>query len=178
MNSLEYLNPQSTQTLREGIAELRAAEGDDHDAAECMAPELLNDIDTHDAIHVLFGCPTDLEGEIVAHAWTVFGTTVSLRDMHRVNEHRDHREALRQIGHRTLLKTWIRSVPRILRTFVNARRMTKRWPVEEIADFVDRPLDELRKEFAIQLICFESGQPRAGGAALRGVSFRRAGEAV
>lgn len=91
MKYLEYLKPTSNQTLREGIAELRRAEGAENDAAECMAPELLTDIDTHDAIHVLFGCPTNLAGEIVAHVWTAFGTTVSMQDMHRVNQHRDHK---------------------------------------------------------------------------------------
>ena len=44
-NSMRYLRPQSTQTLREGIAELRAAETTESDAAETFAQELKHDID-------------------------------------------------------------------------------------------------------------------------------------
>ena len=50
---MRYLQPHSTQTLREGVVELRAAESTDADAAETFAAELKHDIDVHDAIHVL-----------------------------------------------------------------------------------------------------------------------------
>ncbi|MEM7697281.1 MAG: hypothetical protein AAF236_02620 [Verrucomicrobiota bacterium] len=167
MKSLDYLSANSTQSLREGIAELRIAEGAENDAAEHLAPELLDDIDIHDAIHVLFACPTDLRGEIIAHIWTAFGTTVSMADMHRVNAHRDHREVLRQIGHRKLIATWLRSIPTIGKTLLRARRMKAKWPVEEMDQFLDRPLNELRSDFGIRVIPFDEGSGRSGGAALR-----------
>lgn len=84
----QYLNPNSTQTLREAIAELRDLEGGE-DAAANIAPELLPDLEIHDVIHVLFGCSTDLANEVMAHLWTVFGTTYPVQDMVRVNTHQE-----------------------------------------------------------------------------------------
>lgn len=171
MKTRNYLEPHSTQTLREGIAELRRVEGADADAAEHFAPELLHDIDTHDAIHVLFACPTTLAGEIIAHVWTAFGTTASLHDMHRVNAHRDHRAVLAQIGHARLLRTWLKNLPRIVTTLLNSHRMTCRWPVEEMSASLDRRLCDLRAKFGIRLPKPPRAVVRAdessGGAALR-----------
>lgn len=65
---LKFLDASSTQTLREGIQELRDAETADSDASESFPPELIADIDIHDAIHVLFGCPASLRGETIANS--------------------------------------------------------------------------------------------------------------
>jgi hypothetical protein len=168
--TMNHLRPDSTQTLREGIAELRRAEGAGTDAAETFAPELKRDIDAHDAIHVLFACPTSLVGEIIAHVWTVFGTTARMADMHRVNAHGDHRAVLAQIGHGRLLRTWLRSLPRILAAICSARRMKRRWPVEQWESFLDQRLCDLRRDFGIRLPKPSASPPapgRAGGAALR-----------
>jgi hypothetical protein len=172
---MTYLQPDSTQTLREGVMELRAAETADSDAAESFAPELKHDIDVHDAIHVLFACPTTLAGEIVAHVWTAFGTTASMADMHRVNAHRDHRAVLAQIGHWRLVRTWFRSLPRIFITLRSARRMVRRWPVEEMSSFFDRRLCDIRQEFGIRLPSVPPSAPgdsREGGAALRSIRHK------
>lgn len=173
MKQLNYLEPMSTQTLREGIVELRAAEGADGDAAENVAPDLLRDIDVHDAIHVVFACPTNLAGEIVAHVWTAFGTTTSIHDMHRVSRHRDHRTVLAEIGHRRLLGTWLKSLPLIAKTVFRARRMRRRWPAEEFAAYLHKPLAELRAEFGIEISPVPRRGRRAGGAALRSIRRRQ-----
>lgn len=173
MRTKSYLQPESTQTLREGIAELRRIEGAGADAAESFAAELLHDIDVHDAIHVLFACRTTLAGEIIAHVWTAFGTTSSLHDMRRVNAHRDHRTVLAQIGHARLLRTWLKHLPHIVTTLLNARRMTHRWPVEEMSAFLDRRLCDIRLEFGIRLPtpppAAKLTEERGGGAALRSI---------
>lgn len=147
---LTYLDPESPLTLREGVREARLAEGDE-DAAQSVADEIVDDVDAHDAIHVLFGCPTDLRGEIVAHVWALLGTTMTLRDMHRVNEHEDHRKALAAIGHRRLLGVWLRSAPAIVSTGFRALRMTRPWPAAEFQSYLDQPLSSLRQSFGIRL---------------------------
>ncbi|MEM9090639.1 MAG: hypothetical protein AAGC93_18060 [Cyanobacteria bacterium P01_F01_bin.53] len=88
MTVLQYLNLNPTQTLREAITALRDLEGPE-DAAANVTPELLPDLEIHDVIHVLFGCSTDLANEVMAHLWTVFGTTYPVRDMARVNTHQE-----------------------------------------------------------------------------------------
>lgn len=147
----KYLEPGSTQTLREGVMGLRRAETAGSDAAETFAPELKHDIDVHDAIHVLFACPTTLAGEIIAHVWTAFGTTASLAEMHRVNRHADHRAVLAQIGHRKLLRVWLTSLPHIVATIWNAFRMKRRWRVKDMDSFLDQRLCDIRREHGIQL---------------------------
>lgn len=167
----EYLNPRSRQTLREGVLELRAAEGADGDAADNVAADLIDDIDVHDAIHVLFACSTDLTGEIIAHAWTLFGTTMELRDMRRVNMHEDHRAVLARIGHRHLLGMWLRTVPGIAATVTRALRMKRRWPAEEYTEYLDMRLCDIRAAFGIKLPEVPLRGHRSGpaGAALRNV---------
>lgn len=168
MASFNYLNPQSTQTLHQGIYEFHQAEVPEHDASETVAPELLADIDMHDAIHVLFGCPTHLGGEIIAHVWTALGTTVPLQAMHRVNRHQDHRSVLAEIGHRHLIQIWVRSIPQILMTVLRALRMKRRWPAENYVAFLDQRLCDLRHEFKIRIPPQFSHGGRSG-AALRTV---------
>jgi membrane-bound lytic murein transglycosylase MltF len=154
-------------TLREGIAELRGAEGAEGDAANQVAPELARDLDVHDAIHVLFACPTSVAGEVIAHVWTLFGTTAKLADLHRVNAHQDHRKVLAQIGHWKLVKAWVRSLPRIVGTFRRTGRMARRWPVEQMEVFLDRPLVDIRREFGIQLPEFPRAAASGSGGAAR-----------
>ena len=164
---LRYLDPDCKLTLREGITELRGAEGAEGDAAAQVSPELVHDLDVHDAIHVLFACPTNIAGEVIAHVWTVFGTTAKLADLHRVNAHQDHRQVLARIGHFRLLKSWLKSLPRIGSTILRSRRMTNRWPVEEMSSFLDRPLNEIRYEFGILLPSPPTKSSGSNGAALR-----------
>ena len=164
---LRYLSPDCPMTLREGIAELRGAEGAEGDAAARVAPDLVHDLDVHDAIHVLFACPTSVAGEVIAHVWTAFGTTAKLADLHRVNAHQDHRKVLAQIGHWKLIKTWFRSLPKIEATLWRACRMAKRWPVEQMSEFLDQPLAGIRREYGIRLTQLPTGSTGSGGAALR-----------
>jgi hypothetical protein len=164
---LEYLNPLSSQTLFNAICELRQAEGIEHDASESFAPELLDDIDSHDAIHVLFACPTNLSGEVVAHIWTLFGTDTSIQDMHRVNVHEDHRSVLREIGHFRLLRMWISSMPLVFRALYGVMRMRQRFPASRFAEFLDHRLVDIRSEYRIVLQPLPSNGHSTQGAALR-----------
>lgn len=152
MKNLMYLDPNSTQTLREGIRELRTYEGATHDASENVALDLADAIDMHDAIHVLFGCPTSLFGEIIAHVWTALGTTVKMQEMHRVSRHDDHRQALSKIGYRRLIATWLVNFPSILTTLICAMRMQLRWPAEDFILYLDQRLCDLRENFGICLL--------------------------
>ncbi len=145
-----YLDANCTSTLREAIAELRGLEGVD-DASAAVAPEIAPDLDIHDVIHVLFACSTDLRGEILAHIWTMAGTTAKVADLHRVTTHRDHRQALRRIGHGRLLWTWVSKAPLFITVFRRARQMKRRFPVHAVAQYLDRPLCDIRRDFGIRL---------------------------
>lgn len=163
-----YFDPMSKQTLHEAILELRALEGAD-DAVVNLAPELRDDIEIHDVIHVLFACSTDLASEVIAHIWTVFGTTYNVRKMVRVNMHQDHQDVLARIGHAQLLKMWVYKIPEIVKTLYRANRMVRRFPVQEYSRYLDQQLIEIREEFGIRLTSPPITQVKQnpGGAALR-----------
>ena len=169
MKELEYLKANSNQTLLEAIKELRVAEGADNDAAEYISPELLDDIELHDVIHTVFACPTSLKGEILAHIWSVFGTSLSMKEMHRVSSHADHKKVLREIGHIKLLKTWFKNIPNILRIVFRSKKMHKKWLAHEFEHYLEMTLHEIRAEYGIQVIEASSSKPTSGGAALRSV---------
>lgn len=61
-----YLNQQSSQTVAEAMEELRKLEAT-QDATTTFAPSLLEDIEQHDVIHVVFGCPMNLQGEVLPY---------------------------------------------------------------------------------------------------------------
>lgn len=172
--NLDYLNQQSTQTLRAALAELREAEGSENDAAAHVASELVIDLDVHDAIHVIFGCSTDLRGEVLAHVWTLLGTTAKLRDLHRVLSHADHQEALARIGHGDLLWKWLTTLPCIASTAWRASRMTRRLQVDNLQSMLDQPLDDIRSSCGIRIVRQDSIHGPHVGAAVRNVRRRRA----
>ncbi|WP_017326264.1 hypothetical protein [Synechococcus sp. PCC 7336] len=163
----QYLDPKSKQTLNEALMELRALEGAD-DAVVNLAPELREDIEIHDVIHVLFACKTDLASEVIAHIWTVFGTTYDVREMARVNMHQDHQDVLARIGHTRLLRMWIYRIPEIVQTLYRANQMVKHFPAQEYTRYLDKQLIEIRAEFGIRPIAPSLIQEkRNSGAALR-----------
>jgi len=173
MKELKYLKANSSQTLLEAIRELHVAEGTDNDAAEYISPELLNDIELHDVIHTVFACPTNLKGEILAHIWSVFGTSLSIKDMHRVSSHADHKQVLREIGHIKLLKTWFKNFPNIIRIVYRSKKMHKKWSAREFEQYLEMTLQEIRAEYGIQVIESSSSRPTSGGAALRSIHSNR-----
>ena len=121
-------------------------------ATTTFAPSLLEDIEQHDVIHVVFGCPTNLQGEVLAHIWSLLGTDMSVKRMGAVNMHADHRETLRSIGHLNVLKMWVNSFPAIVKTIWNASRMTKRLQVTSYRHLLfNRRLNDLRSEFNIKI---------------------------
>jgi len=151
VNNLDYLNYNSSLTLKEGILELRAAEFDD-DVSENISFELARDIDEHDAIHALFGCTTDLNGEILAHIWTIFGTTMKIQQMYHVNKKQDHKQALKEIGHFKLLSNWILRFPKLIAALYYSKKMKRKFPVDNFEQYLDTSLFELRNMFGIKLI--------------------------
>ncbi len=146
---LDYMNPNSTATLRAAVCELRRAEGSNGDMSS--AGELTSQMYPHDVVHVLFACGTHLFGEVQAHLWMLLGTTARLADMHQTTQKKDHRAVLADIGHFQLLKTWLRAVPAALSIAWRSRKMTRAWPIDKLDIFLDRPLKEVRAEYGIQL---------------------------
>lgn len=105
--------------------------------------------DMHDAVHVLFDCGTSLEDEIAAHVWMRFATTANIRDMHRAVANQEHRKVLAGLGHGTVVRTWLRMLPRIVAIIVRAQRMPRRIPFDELEQLKSRTVAQIRVEHGL-----------------------------
>ena len=142
-------NPIDDITLSRAISHARAIEDPAGEMGSGMAEDSRRAFDMHDAVHVLFGCDTSPRGEIEAHVWMAFATNAPMADMHRAVANREHRKALRGIGHAKLALVWLGMLPRIVGIMLDARRMTLRLPYDRLEDLMDRPIADIRREFGI-----------------------------
>ncbi len=142
-----YLDPDCPLTLGEGLAEFTASN-----------PGLIPDDDpairelvrAHDACHVLFGLTTSIEDEALADTWTVFGTSVTLRQYSEYLKHEQFSGLIKEIGWRRMLTGSLRAIPRALRAIRRARKMPEKWPFYDYARFLDTPIAALRQRFGVQ----------------------------
>ena len=150
-SQLHFVDPGTTQTLREGLGEYYASE-----------PELLEPRETssdvrrllraHDAAHVVFGCDTSAYGEIVLSRWSLVGATDAIPIYVRGLRSRETRwlfvEFFKKLRPLSLLVGMIDG----LRAIVRGLRMRKRWPSLDFERHLDRPLFELRQEYGIRVL--------------------------
>ena len=142
-----YLDPDCPLTLGEGLAEFTASNPglipDD-------APAIRELVRAHDACHVLFGLTTSIEDEALADTWTVFGTSVTLRQYSEYLKHEQFSGLIKEIGWRRMLTGSLRAIPRALRAIRRARKMPEKWPFYDYARFLDTPIAALRQRFGVQ----------------------------
>lgn len=142
-----YLESDCPLTLGEGLAEFAASNPGLIPAADPRLRELVR---AHDSCHVLFGLTTSVEDEAVADTWTMFGSTVTLRQYLEYLKHPEFTGVFKEIGWWTTLRRSVRALPRALRAIAAARRMTARWPFFDYARFLDTPIAELRRRFNVR----------------------------
>jgi hypothetical protein len=136
-------------TLAEAIQRLRLAEDSSGEVTTGMSANAAQAFDMHDAVHILFGCGTSVEGEIAAHVWMKCGTTANIGEMHRAVAQDQHRKALAGIGHATALLTWLRMLPEIVRIVVRARRMKKRIAYDRLSELKQQTIAAIHEEYGI-----------------------------
>jgi hypothetical protein len=139
-----------TSTLGEAIQTLRTTQAAG-DLTDRFSVELEQAFDRHDAIHILFDCGNSIQDEIAVHIWMIFATTVDINEMHRAVAKREHRDVLAGIGHFKLLGTWLVSLPRIISIIFKSLRMKKRLAVEDLSQFKQQSIDDVRREHGIVL---------------------------
>ena len=150
---LHYLKQQSELTLFEGIKELRAFEGENENNLESKTTEQFkNSLEGHDVIHSLFGCSTDVLGEIKVHLWMMFATTTKMSEIKNALGSKDHKTTLKEIGHFNLIKRWFIAIPIAIKIYRRSKKMHKKYPVENFKSNLDQKLKDLRKEYNINII--------------------------
>ena len=148
---LAYMRPDATMTLREGLAEYYTTI-DGLITEENADPEVAALFRFHDTCHVLFGCDTSIHGEALADTWSIFGTTVTLKTYQRYLSFSETQSIFKSMTFKDLLKAIGESVTSMPLAFWRAQHMTKKWPFMDHEQHMDRPLDELRAEFGIEVI--------------------------
>ena len=151
-------------TLKEGIEEYREylIANDRHVLGEnCSEDEKFN-ILCHDATHVIFGLDTSLEEEAMLDCWLFFGgdylklTKQSLQGSLDLEETNKKINVLvKEVGYlkytylylRVMFQKW----PKI---FFRTRKM-KKWSYFFPADFLEKKISDLRKEFNIEILSSE-----------------------
>jgi hypothetical protein len=152
---LDYQNQESELTLREAMAEY-------HRYLAAIDRAILTDSNDekiwlyHDATHAVFGHSTSIEQEAALDFWVLFGTNFSwkmLREYREIPEIKALSGAIiSELGLSFVPKLYWRNRKVLWQVFLNARRMSKKWPFEVPSEFMDRTLSDLRREFGITLL--------------------------
>ena len=74
---MQFMRQDCALTLREGLEELYRHAPDVAEVSQRKGKTFVD----HDLTHVLFGCDTSLQGEIVLKPWILFGTTINRAEM-------------------------------------------------------------------------------------------------
>lgn len=151
--SCRYQAQDSKQTLAEGLAEYYAVNGARVAPPASLRPESQVLFRNHDACHVIFGLDTTLEDEGMADVRTLLSCDVGWRRYVRYMTSDPEAKAIfKELGYARAIWTTLIVIPRMVRAIGEAWRMPRKWPWEPPAEYFDRPLADLRREYRIRLI--------------------------
>ncbi len=109
----------------------------------------------HDISHLIFGCATDLEGEITVQLWTKHAAQMSLSATDKIMYLLEY-EALRLVVNREALSFFIvrHRDFRIFNTDISARarNMISKWQYFKGEDFFEERILDIRKKFGISIL--------------------------
>lgn len=152
---MEFLKQGCAATLREGLNELYRHAPDVAEVSERKGKSFRD----HDLTHVIFGCDTSLEGEILLKPWILFGTTITVDELKAYQAdpevQRLNQEGLEMMGGR--LKTYSLALVYYFPLFFwiwlrRVRKMSAKWPHSEVSEaMLDTPLEQLRQHYGIKL---------------------------
>lgn len=152
----EYQRQNTTQTLREGLAEYYAVNPGLLDPDTMEDEFSANYFRCHDTTHVVFGTHTGPLDEGVNDLFTMFGVEVTYRRY--VKEFfqtsgasdiaNDYRTSYSVGSMFELVWHTLRLLPKVRRS---CKAMTRKWPWDPPEGALDRPLAEIRAEYGIEV---------------------------
>jgi hypothetical protein len=147
-----YQDPETTMTLREGLAEYYQVNPGLSNPANITNEKSTAYFRNHDTTHVVFGTNTAILDEAVNDMLTIFGVDIRLRDyfwgFFATDEAKTIAKEFRVVPVLSALWHTARLMPKIWR---HSRAMTKKWPWAAPGALMDRPLREIREEYGIEL---------------------------
>lgn len=151
-----YQDPESTMTLREGLAEYKAANPELVEAESFDNPKTGELFACHDPCHVVFGTNTDIVQEGMTDMWTIFGSSVGFKAYLAYAKEDATKDVLRDIMKQftwwQITRDMFRSLPYFWKVWRRSKKMTKPWDFYGWRDYLDTPLDEIRRIHGIELI--------------------------
>ena len=153
---MEFLKQDSTQKLKEGLAELYANAPQVHKSSAAKGKSFQD----HDLTHVLFGCDTSVWGELDLKVWILFGTDISMQELRDYANDEDvqklTKEGEKLLGGQfiALLKLTFVFLPQFFMSWLlRVRKMKKKWPHSQVTeDMMSQRLCDLRDEYGIKTI--------------------------
>ncbi len=157
MHAFEHQN--SEQTLAEGVAEyFRLNPGlTQSRGTSQMAQEFFR---CHDTVHVVYGCNTSLHHEAIVKLSSIFGTTGGFNILKGYQLH-ESRQIYKELSGSEVFFTALQSACFVPRTIVRCIRQPKRWPWSNFQEYLQTPLQEIRREFGIQVARIAANEPCA-----------------
>jgi hypothetical protein len=148
-----YQEEDSQQTLAEGLAEYYAVNGERVSPPPSLPPESQALFRNHDVCHVIFGLDTTLDDEGMADVRTLLSCDVGWRRYARhMTSDPEAKAIFKDLGYARAVWATLIILPRMLRAIGEAWRTSKRWPWDAPADYFDRSLADLRRDYGIRLI--------------------------
>lgn len=153
-----YASQASAQTLAEGLAEYFAAHPELKREADLPSEAARRFFQSHDVVHVVYGCGTSLPDEAVVKLASLFGTTGGLGVLRGYALH-ESMDIYRRLSAAEALRTLALAPWLIARTVWRCARQTRRWPWDDHAALMHESLADLREQFGIRVA---HGDARAG----------------
>ena len=148
-----YQFPDSDMTLREGLAEYYRVNPNLSDPDEIENSTSALYFRNHDSTHVVFGTHTGLLHEGVNDLWTILGVDISFREYAGGFFATDESKTItKQFDFKSMLGILWQTARLWPELWRRTRAMKKKWPWNPPACFLDRPLNELRAEFGIEVL--------------------------
>lgn len=145
----QFESPDTTQTLAEGLAEYFASNPMLKRDAD-LSPEARRFFQSHDAVHVVYGCGTTMLDEAIVKLASIVGTTGGLCVL-RGYLHHESLDIYRTLPIAGTLLALLASPYLVVRTVWRCLGQSQRWPWEQYDGFLDVSLRELRLQFRIQV---------------------------
>jgi hypothetical protein len=115
--------------------------------------EAKNLVRAHDITHLLFGCDTQLLGEMKVQLWAMFAVEKqSWSERIRYARDKESRVLIKNpIGYRRMLIFFIRNIREVRRVKAQAAGMSKKWRFFDEERHFQRTLGQIRAEYGIAL---------------------------
>jgi ubiquinone biosynthesis protein Coq4 len=107
----------------------------------------------HDVCHVIFGCDTNIRGEVIAEQWIMNGTNVGAKNyMDALLNNETTVAAVQDTINPKSIFQGIISAPVALKTLWRARKLEPKWDFYNYQKYLQTSVNQIRAEYKIKII--------------------------